>query len=189
MRQAIRVLLLPALLLIGTTAAWNIVAADDPNKNDVSFVILGNPPGCVLSDADLLVSNASSEYYYKVEITATVENESSGNKVCDTDPPDCDGEICECSLSGTYEVEPDDDREFKTSCLLPNCLPCSMNCDNTTCSPTADHCVCAYGGWWVTHYSEDGQNWSSMSPRELNNIGESQLELHENCPNSESSCY
>lgn len=191
---------LSLLLVVGMI--WSVPAAE-PTKDDVSLTFIGNPPGCQVPDGRLVMSNASGDYYYRVEVVARVENDSPGEEICGAQSPTCDTtDPCECSLSGTYVVNPNDDRAHKSACNLPNCVDippvCDKHCDNffwvpdpppghweSECTP-AHHCVCTYGGWWVTDYSTDGSNWYPMGGSELGltPIEEADLELHAQCPTS-----
>jgi len=172
MKKSIRFISVLAVFVIGTTAAWNIALAD-PDKADVTVIGVGHAPACDASEGKILVSNSSSDYRYKVEVTAKVQNHAPGDAYCCEYP-------CECDLSGTFEVHEEENREHKKSCLYDvPCGGCENICDNTDC-PTIDFCTCPYGSYRVTYYSDDmGENYYPMPPSYGTPIEKEQLE---HCP-------
>ncbi len=73
---------------------------------------------------------------------------------------------------------------------MPSCMGGTCrHCDNdgeTECTPEAHHCTCAYGSYYVTHYSTDDSTWVAMPPSFPTPMTASNLELQAVCP--ESSC-
>jgi hypothetical protein len=170
----IRLALVLALFVI--VAAPTIVLAvecedeEDPCKNDVTITAYENAPACFgpWNDGIIFASNDSSEYMYKVTVTARAENDSDGNPRCSiNDPPGCSGQSCECDLSVSIVADVEDDKVQWEQCILPSC-DCDVHCDNdpaTECSPKADHCVCVIGTYTVDYYSDDdGVTWTAMAP-------------------------
>jgi hypothetical protein len=167
----IRVALVLALFVIA--AASSIVLADEcdpgePCKENVTVIGYESAPACTgpVWDGAILADNSSSVYWYKVTVTARVENDSDGNPRCsNNDPPECSGQSCERDLSVSFIVK--DYKEQHKSAALPSC-DCDVHCDNdpeTECSPEADHCVCVIGTYTVNYYSDDfGETWTAMEP-------------------------
>jgi hypothetical protein len=172
MKKCVGILALLVALVAGVIATGNIVLAADPDKTDITVIGHGGAPGCEVPEGELLFSNSSSEYRYKVQVNVTFENQTPGNSHCGCEEPYCCDEPCECEISNTFVVLEDDYREFKDngSCMLPNCSGCDQHCDNvppSQCEPIGDihHCVCPYGSYSVTFYSDDqGAHWYAMPP-------------------------
>jgi hypothetical protein len=157
------------VLLAGTIATGSVALAADPDEDDITVIGYGAAPGCFeIVEGKIFMSNSSSEYWCKVQVNVTVENQAPGNSHCGCEPPDCCNEPCECEISDTYEVDPEEDREFKDGCAFPNCLECEQHCDNvmpSQCPPNdVHHCACPYGSYVVTHYSINGTQWTAMPP-------------------------
>jgi hypothetical protein len=187
MRKCTRVVVL--LALFGAIAAGNTILAADPNKEDITVIGWGNAPGCdptSLLDGKIFMSNSSDEYWYKVQVWATLQNQAPGPTHCpESPPPYCEGQACECDLGGTFKVEYSEDRVQKTQCLLSSCTNCAWNCDNVSpyapeCDPP-HHCTCVFGTYKVLYYSvNEGESWVAMPPSFKTPIDEK--EQHEACP-------
>jgi len=153
--------LLVCLLLV-TFAFSSVSFAADPSADDVAVVGLGGGPGCWYEESLILMSNDSSEYDYKVQVSATAKNDDNGPVSC---KGDCEEVLCQCSLSGIYTAKAEDDEEPKISCNFPtHCPDCDYSCDNESCDPVG-HCTCVLGSYLVTHYRvhPNGQWYSMMS--------------------------
>lgn len=173
------------LVLIGMSfGGLSTTLGVDPDKDDVTFQAISGVPHCTFDDGQVLMSNASSEWYYKGTYTARAENDGNGNDQCGNDPPGCSSQQCECTLSGSFVLNPDDDREFQTSCVLPNCSGCTKHCDNATanCPDNPTHCTCIYGTFVISHYSDDGDDWIQIPPSFTTPIMENDLERPSVCP-------
>jgi len=151
------------LTLAALTVVPSAIAAD-PTHNDITIHAKGFPPSCHYPDALIRFTNSSSEWFYQVEVNVEVENDSEGPERCAVE---CSYERCRCTISGTYDVVPNQDEDDSVSgCQLPPCNNCNPNCDTGNpgnCS-TPDHCVCIYGTYLVTHYSLDGDDWTGFAP-------------------------
>lgn len=170
-----------AISLLVALGAWNAALAADPDDEDITVVAYQGAPGCEVPEGEFWISNASSEYYYRVVINATMENDSNGPARCDNDPPTCCGCKCECDLSGTFDIPSLANESSYGGCSYPSCPEsyCDPMCDNasTQCPPNSiDHCNCIVGSYQVTHYSDDeGVNWDVMPPAYPTVITEKEL--------------
>jgi len=171
-------------LIVAVAGSSCITLGAAPDQADVTIQPISGAPHCSLDDGELLMSNASGEWHYKGTYSAKAKNDGYGNEQCGNDPPNCFGQDCECTMTGSFELDTNDDRIFQTSCVFPNCLSCpTKHCDNATsnCPDTPTHCTCIYGRFQVTHYSDDGDNWIVL-PSSPTVITESDLERPEECP-------
>ena len=176
MRRSIRVFPVLTFFVIGVIAS-NIALAD-PDKNDITVIGVGYAPACDFQEGQILISNSSSVYYYKVQVIAKAQNHPPGPAYCCEYP-------CECDLSGTWEVLPEADREPKKACLYDvPCAGCQNICDNTNC-PTVDFCACPYGSYLVTHYSTDGEEYTPMPPSYPTPV---EKEQRDGCPEESPRC-
>ncbi len=142
-----------ACLFLVTFAFSSVSLAADPSTDDVAVVGLDGGPGCWFEESQILMSNGSNEYDYKVQVSATAKNDDNGPSSC---KGDCEEVLCQCSLSGIYVADSLDNRDVKMSCNFPTtCGDCDYNCDNTSCDPVG-HCTCVLGSYLVTHYAEVG---------------------------------
>jgi hypothetical protein len=75
------ILTAPVLVLFVVVAASNISLAADPSVDDVTIIGFENVPGCSgpVWDGPVKASNNSTEYDYKVIISARTENNSEKN--------------------------------------------------------------------------------------------------------------
>lgn len=187
----------PMLALLVVAAASSIVLAaecdpGEPCADDVTVIGYETAPGGVCQgpvyDAAILASNASSEYTYRVDVTARGENDSSGNTRCGISPPDCTGQSCEVNLSDSeMVVNTNDDAVFKHGDALPTCQPCSQHCDNEAPCPPASHCTCVVGVYRVTHWSDnEGLTYTAMAPGFKIAITEKERDAI--CPNPGPAC-
>jgi len=169
--NSIRIALALALCVVAGVS--QVVLAANPSKDDVTVLAWGGAPACTLDEAHIYMGNASDDYYYKVRLDATAENNSPGEERCGSDPPGCNYERCECDLKGTYVVDPSQTIDLnstprtgkETDCMLPSCGPCGgQNCENASCGPPADHCICIFGTYKVEQYSSNGLQWFDMPP-------------------------
>lgn len=155
-----------SVVFLFAIAGWGTALAADPDKADITLVAHEGPPGCEVPAGEFLISNSSSEYYYRVAVTATMQNDDNGAGSCENDPPNCSGDQCECDLSDTFEVPKSVTASAFGGCSLPSCgVDCDPECGgNGDCDPIL-HCVCIAGTYQVTHYSnDDGENWTPMPP-------------------------
>lgn len=156
MKRSIRLIPVLALFIIGATA-WSIVLAD-PDKNDITVIGIGWAPKCDFQEGEVRISNSSSVYYYRVQVTAKAQNHPPGPAYCCEYP-------CECDLSGTWNILREADRQLGKACLYDvPCAGCENICDNTDCPTGPDFCTCVYGSYLVTHYSTNGVQYLPMSP-------------------------
>jgi len=187
----IRVALVLALFVVATVSSIGLAA--DPDEDDVTIIGYQNAPQCPgpWYDGAIKASNSSTEYWYKVVLSARVENDSNGNARCDNNQP-CSSESCEADLSGTIVVEIGDDGDVKKSEVLPSCGGCpTSNCDTGNSGdcedPAADHCTCVIGSYRVTEYSDDfGANWNDLFT--IGPIAITEKESSPLCPNPGASC-
>ena len=183
MNRSIKLVPVLALLIVGATT-WSIALAD-PDADDVTVIAYGGAPACELPEGEILVSNSSSDYWYKVQVSATLQNQAPGAAYCCEYP-------CECDLSGTFEVPAEADRESVKVCgyNVP-CGGCEDICDNlpSQCPPNdLHHCACPYGTYQVTYYSpDDGAHYYSMPPAYPTPITEK--EQNEDCPDLGPGCW
>lgn len=172
MKTSIRFILVLAVFVVAAMVASDHALAADPDKNDITVIGQGRAPACDLGEGKVVLSNSSSEYVYRVQVTAKVQNHAPGYAYCCEYP-------CECDLNGTWDVAKNADRQFGTACNFDvPCAGCENICDNTNC-PTVDFCTCPYGSYRVTHYSDDGINFEDMPPSYPTPIEKEQLE---HCP-------
>jgi hypothetical protein len=68
MKRSIRLIPVLALFMVAATVAWNPALAA-PDKNDVTVIGWGGAPACSAQEGEILISNSSSEYWYKVVVT------------------------------------------------------------------------------------------------------------------------
>ena len=115
MKRSIRLISVLAVFVVAAIVASGHALADDPDKDDITVIAVGHAPACDASEGKILITNSSSEYYYKVQVTAKVQNHAPG-------PPYCCEYPCECDLSGTFDVGLEDYREHKKSCVYD--VPC-----------------------------------------------------------------
>ena len=90
MRRSIQLIPVLALGIIGAATGWNLTHAADPDKNDISVIGVGYAPACDAQEGSILVSNSSSEYIYRVQVTAKVQNHPPGAPYCCEYPCECD---------------------------------------------------------------------------------------------------
>ena len=178
MNRSIRLISVLVLFVIGVIASS--IALADPDKNDITVIGIGWAPKCDLQEGQILISNSSSEYHYRVQVTAKAQNHPPGPAYCCEYP-------CECDLSGTWDVATNVERQHKKSCVFDvPCAGCENICDNTDCPTGPDFCTCPYGTYLVTHYSEDGTNFEPMPPSYPTPITEK--EQAEHCPDESPRC-
>ena len=150
-----------AFVVLVMCAFSSISFAADPSEDDVTVIGLGGPPACWFEESQILMSNTSSEYDYKVQVSATAKNDDNGPSGCSGS---CQYVSCEYSLSGNYTADANDSRNVKISCNFPSiaCAGCDTNCDNEDCEDIT-HCSCVVGSYLVTHYAATGTEiWYPM---------------------------